>query len=89
MQGTLGYMPPETFEPADDAAGRTAVSGSAWDCYSLAVLLWAMWARAPPWERCTPAKVVGMVARGRRPKMPEPGSARAPPSELRALVVAM
>lgn len=86
-QGTICYMPPETFEESHKKDKLS--SEFAWDCYSLAIMLWAMWERKLPWAGMGVCQVFNNVTKGRRPKFSSGTLPPAPSPELRLLVTSM
>jgi serine/threonine protein kinase len=87
VAGTICYMPPETFE--EPHKKEKLPSEFAWDCYSLAIMLWAMWERKLPWAGMGVCQVFNNVTKGRRPKFSSGTLPPAPSPELRLLVTSM
>lgn len=105
----LFSQPPECFGPRasvtdtdggdGDDDDAVASFGFAWDCYSLAIMINAMWERVLPWGKSSVSRIYRAVKRGKRPPFSkgidgDNNNAKcqppvAPPSELRALCLAM
>lgn len=53
------YMPPEVLTPQPSQAKYDA---SAWDVYSLAVILWQMWYRTQPFTDLNALQILYLIA---------------------------
>ena len=69
--GTAAYMPPEAFDESVIGNDESKYQASAWDVYSLSVILWQLWFRVEPWAGFPPQKIIVKVLRGKRPSFKE------------------